>query len=185
VEPLDHRLRHHRLASLVAEAELICIHPDRAERIAQAKRLVREAMLDRALGRITPTEQAEVTRIVSRVLPSTQPTPADGSPVGPLDGWTVGLDVTLASEHESWDEMVARITQPSLAHAISIEVYCHFLETSRPVRVGGVFVAPILDSTNLRLFWRAGIQHFCRQLTEAESREVFGTLPFGWDAPSP
>lgn len=64
-ESLRDLLRQQRLERLLVEAETVCQWADSAEGIEEARRLVREAMVLFAVGRITHGEQLRVLAILA------------------------------------------------------------------------------------------------------------------------
>ena len=63
-------LRHRRVDALFADAEVIRDYPEGPERTVQAELLIREAMYQRAVRRITHEEASRVYSILSFVMPS-------------------------------------------------------------------------------------------------------------------
>lgn len=64
-ESLAETLRLRRVETLQSDAELIRDHPDAAERIQEAQRLIREAMCEQALGRMTLAERDRIMDVLS------------------------------------------------------------------------------------------------------------------------
>lgn len=63
-------LRHRRVEAMQSDAELVRDHPDAAERMAEAQRLIREAMYQQSLGRITLAERDQIFGALSFAVES-------------------------------------------------------------------------------------------------------------------
>lgn len=63
--PLAETLRRRRFAATESDAAFVRDHPDSPERLAEAERLVREAMYDHALGRLTAAERDRILTLLS------------------------------------------------------------------------------------------------------------------------
>lgn len=62
-------LRRRREQNLIADAEIIRVHPDVTERLDYARRLIREAMLQSVRGNIGRETEARVFSILSFAMP--------------------------------------------------------------------------------------------------------------------
>lgn len=70
---------------------------------------------------------------------------------------------------EDWSALIARISTPSQIMAIDEETFWYFLEVLPPKYQRGGLFAFAEGAEALRLFWRKGDCHFCRQLTWDET----------------
>jgi len=79
-------------------------------------------------------------------------------------------EIVPRPENETWSDLIARISVPGTAAAITQDTYCYFLEVLPPKyqRAGGFVFAE--GAEPFRLFWHKGQQHFSRQLTWDETR---------------
>lgn len=73
-------------------------------------------------------------------------------------------------EVEEWQSLIERISTPSKIGAIHEETYWYFLEVLPPKFQRGNLFAFAEGAEALRLFWRKGDRHFCRQLTWDETK---------------
>lgn len=72
-ECLASMLRRMRAESLISEAETIHAHPVGDERTTEAETLVREAMLQRTLGRLRQEEESRIFSLLNFVMPDDAP----------------------------------------------------------------------------------------------------------------
>ena len=80
-------------------------------------------------------------------------------------------DVIPRPEGEDWSALIARIGTPGQIAAIDEETFWYFLEVlPTKYQRGGLF-AFAEGAEALRLFWRKGDCHFCRQLTWDETTD--------------
>jgi hypothetical protein len=73
-------------------------------------------------------------------------------------------------ESEDWSALIKRINRPGIVAVINEETFSYFLEVLPPKYQSGGLFAFAESAEELRLFWRSGKQHFCRQLTWDETR---------------
>ncbi len=101
--------------------------------------------------------------------------------MAPLPG---ELDAAPQPENEPWSETIARISNAARIAEITEETWWYFLEVLPPRIQTGKWFAFAEGQEPLRLFWRRGGKHYCRQLTETQSRHVCETmgLPKNYDA---
>lgn len=69
ISPLRSLLRDRHVQHLLADAELLRDHPDCLDRTAEAERLVRQAMLEFAVGAISDDERSKVLQILAFAIP--------------------------------------------------------------------------------------------------------------------
>lgn len=74
-------------------------------------------------------------------------------------------------DNEEWSAMIARISIPEKIMEIDEETFWYFLEVLPPKFQSGSAFAFAEGAEPLRLFWRSGDQHFCRQLTWDETKQ--------------
>ena len=75
-------------------------------------------------------------------------------------------------EDESWPQMIARTTVPGRLCAVDLETYDYFLDVLPPRWMGRGF-AFAEGGDDIRLYWKAGGQCFCRQLSAEETDEFY------------
>jgi hypothetical protein len=80
-------------------------------------------------------------------------------------------DVTPRPEGEDWPALIARISTHGQIAAIDEETFWYFLEVLPPKYQRGGLFAFAEGAEALRLFWRKGDCHFCRQLTWDETTD--------------
>jgi hypothetical protein len=74
-------------------------------------------------------------------------------------------------EGEEWKALIDRISLPGKIADIEEEAFFYFLEVLPPKYQSGGLFAFAEGAEPLRLFWRTGGNHFCRQLTWEETKE--------------
>ena len=85
------------------------------------------------------------------------------------------LSCLSAAEHvprpegEEWKATIERLSNPGRIADIDEETFFYFLEVLPPKYQSGHFFAFAEGAEELRLFWQADGQYFCRQLTWVET----------------
>lgn len=75
-------------------------------------------------------------------------------------------------EGEDWPQMIARTTVPGRISVVDEETYDYFLDVLPPRWMGRGF-AFAEGGDDIRLYWKAGGQFFCRQLSAEETDEFY------------
>lgn len=175
---LDQILRERRHQALIADAEFLRSYPACDERVEHARRLLRQVMLDSALGRVTSGERAQVFEILKGVadLRESHPLASGGHSI--LKALLEDATQSVLADGEPPDTTWARINVPGVIHPITNWQFCHFLDFDRPRHIAGVYLADVDYGLRLRLIWSSQRQHFCRLLTVDETVALRTSLPF-------
>lgn len=91
-----------------------------------------------------------------------------------------GGDWVLRPHDETEDQERERIKQPGSVHQITEQTYFYFLELMPSRWMVQSYFAFGEGHNPLRIFWRRGDQHYCRQLND-EQTVRFRALTGVWD----
>ena len=85
-------------------------------------------------------------------------------------------------EGEDWKAMIERLCTPGRIAEIEEETFYYFLEVLPPKYQSGRMFAFAEGAEALRLFWRSDDKHFCRQLTDDETKTFcrLARIPIPW-----
>jgi hypothetical protein len=85
-------------------------------------------------------------------------------------------------DNEEWKALIERISVPGKIAEIDEETWWYFLEVLPPKFQRGNLFAFAEGAEPLRLFWRNGERHFCRQLTWDETQQFcsLARIPLPW-----
>lgn len=80
-------------------------------------------------------------------------------------------EVVPRPNNEEWKTRVERISIPGPIAEVTEEDFFYWLDVLPPKYQRGSLFAFAEGAEPLRIFWRRGGQHFCRQLTWDETKE--------------
>jgi len=89
-----------------------------------------------------------------------------------LSPLTVESNATPQPHDEPWAATIERISDPDRVAEISEETWWYFLEVLPPKILEAQWFGFAEGEEPLRIFWRSGGKHYCRQLTEEQSMRI-------------